>query len=60
MLDSDEIIKLRYNNKKVIIKMNKKYHTVKVGDIFFPSLEEFNSFVNKLTDIAEEMMEGKK
>ena len=40
--------------------MNKKYHTIKVGDIFFPSLEEFNSFVNKLTDIAEEMMEGKK
>lgn len=60
MLDSDEIINMRFNNKKVIIKMNKKYNTVKVGDIFFPSLEDFNSFVNKLTDIAEEMMEGKK
>lgn len=35
MLDSDEIINLRYNNRKIIIKMNKKYHTIKVGDIFF-------------------------
>lgn len=59
MLDSDEIINMRFNNKKIVIKVNKKYGTVKVGETFFPSLEDFNVFVNKLTDIAEEMSEVK-
>lgn len=55
MLDSDEIITMRTNNKKVTIKINKKYGTLKINDIFFPSIGNIKSFINKLSDIVEEM-----
>ena len=55
MLDSDEIQTLRINNKKIVIKINKKYGTVKVDNIFFNSLGALKSFINKLSDITEEM-----
>lgn len=55
MLDSDELVTMRINNKKVVLKINKKYGTVKVNDIFFPSIGNVKMFINKLSDIVEEM-----
>lgn len=55
MLDSDELVTTRINNKKVVLKINKKYGTVKVNDIFFPSIGNVKKFINKLSDIVEEM-----
>ena len=58
MLKNDEIIKMYFNKKKVEIKLNKEYGTVKVGDIFFPCVEDLNTFINKLSDISEELTEA--
>lgn len=55
MLDSDELVTTRINNKKVVLKINKKYGTLKVNDIFFPSIGNVKKFINKLSDIVEEM-----
>ena len=57
MLKSDKIEKFKWLSGKMDIKINKEYNTVKVGDYFFSSLEDFNRFVNKLSDIAEEFIE---
>jgi len=53
MLKSDEIEKFRWLSGKLDIKINKEYRTVKVGQYFFSSIEDFNKFINKLSDIAE-------
>lgn len=55
MLNSDELVTIRINNKKVVLKINKKYGTLKVNDIFFPSIGNVKKFINKLSDIVEEM-----
>lgn len=55
MLNSDELVTTRINNKKVVFKINKKYGTLKVNDIFFPSIGNVKKFINKLSDIVEEM-----
>lgn len=55
MLNSDELVTTRINNKKVVLKINKKYGTLKVNDIFFPSIGNVKKFINKLSDIVEEM-----
>lgn len=55
MLNSDELVTTRINNKKVVLKINKKYGTLKINDIFFPSIGNVKKFINKLSDIVEEM-----
>lgn len=53
-MKSDEFKTIVTEGTKITVKYNKEYETVKVGDIFFSSKEDFIYFVNKLTDIAEE------
>ena len=36
-----------------------EYKTVKVGDYFFPCVEDLNQFINRLSDISEELSEDK-
>ncbi len=45
-------------NRSLVIKINKDYNTIKVGDYFFPSVEDLNTFINKLSDISESLTEG--
>ncbi len=48
--------KLIFNNKELVIKYDTVNKTVKIGDeIFFPSIQDLNYFINKLSDISEEM-----
>lgn len=57
MLKTDEISNMWINGKKVTLKINKEYGTVKVNDIFFNSVESLNEFINKLSDISDELTE---
>lgn len=58
MLKADRIIKFKWTgNRKLNIIVNDDYNTVKVGDYFFPCIEDLNSFINKLSDISEELSE---
>ena len=45
-------------DRNLIIKINKDYKTIKVGEYFFPSVEDLNTFINKLSDISESLTEG--
>lgn len=58
MLKTDKVERFNWSgNRTVKIIINNEYKTIKVGDYFFPSIEDFNLFVNKLTDISEEITE---
>ena len=58
MLKSDRLEKFNWTGKRSInIVVNSDYRTVKVGDYFFPCVEDLNSFINKLSDISEELAE---
>lgn len=48
---------LKIRNKEIPIKIDLEYETFKVGDIFFPCKEDFILFINKLTDLAEEIFD---
>jgi hypothetical protein len=45
------------NNKTITVKADFEAKTVKVNEMFFNNLEDFIYYVNKLTDIAEELKE---
>ena len=48
--------KMIFNNKEIIIKYDIINKTLKIGsEIFFPSIQDLNYFINKLSDISEEM-----
>lgn len=47
--------KIIINKKEINVIVNPTYKTVKVGDLFFPSFEDFIYYINKLTDIAEDL-----
>lgn len=58
MLKTDKLEKFHWTgNRKIDIIINDEYKTIKVGEYFFPSLEDFNRFINKLTDISENIIE---
>ena len=60
MLKTDKLEKFNWDKKRSInIIVNKEYKTVKVGDYFFPCVEDLNWFINKLSDISEELSEDK-
>lgn len=48
--------KLIFNNKELVIKYDVVNKTLKIGnEVFFPSVQDLNYFINKLSDISEEM-----
>lgn len=57
MLKSDKLEKFTYGSRSINIIVNDEYKTVKVGDIFFPSVEDLNCFINTLSDISESLAE---
>lgn len=57
-LKSDEVSSLKINKKKIEFILNRKYLTAKVGNIFFPSIEDLKVFVNKLSDMVEDLEEA--
>jgi hypothetical protein len=58
MLETDKLEKFNWTGKRSInIVVNNKYKTIKVGDYFFPCIEDLNLFINKLSDISEELSE---
>jgi hypothetical protein len=60
MLKTDRLERFNWTGKRSInIIVNNEYKTVKVGDYFFPCVEDLNQFINKLSDISEELSEGK-
>ena len=53
MLKTDKLEKFNWTGRRSInIIVNKEYKTVKVGDYFFPCVEDLNLFINKLSDIS--------
>lgn len=60
MLKTDRLERFNWTGKRSInIIVNNEYKTVKIGDYFFPCVEDLNQFINKLSDISEELSEGK-
>lgn len=55
-MNEKKIITIR--DKEIVVNIKKEYGTIKVGDLFFPCIEDFVYFVNKLTDIAEEVKDS--
>lgn len=53
-MKGDNIDYFYWNQNEIKFVFNKEYGTVKVGDIFFPSIEDFKRFINFLTDKAGE------
>lgn len=51
----DEILKIKIGKNDFDIKLNKDYKTVKINNLFFNNKSDFYYFVNKLTDIAEDV-----
>ena len=47
------------DKNEIKIKIDPINETISVNNLLFSSLEDYIYFVNKLTDIAEEMKEGK-
>lgn len=48
-----------FNNKELVVKFNTEYKTVKIGnEIFMPSIEDLKYFINKLSDVVEELEES--
>lgn len=56
-MTGDEILKMKIGKNDFDIKLNKEYKTVKINDLFFNNKSDFYYFVNKLTDIAEDIYE---
>lgn len=54
-MSGDIISKITFNEKEINVIVNPTYKTVKVGDLFFSSFEDFIYYINKLTDIAEDL-----
>ena len=55
----NKILKYMFNNKELVVKFNTEYKTVKIGnEIFMPSIEDLKYFINKLSDVVEELEEG--
>ena len=60
MLKTDRLERFNWTGRRSInIIVNNEYKTVKVGDYFFPCVEDLNLFINKLSDISEELSEDK-
>ena len=59
MLKTDKLERFNWTGRSINIIINKEYKTVKVGDYFFPCVEDLNLFINKLSDISEELSEDK-
>ena len=60
MLKTDRLERFNWIGRRSInIIVNNEYKTVKVGDYFFPCVEDLNQFINKLSDISEELSEDK-
>ena len=60
MLKTDRLERFNWTGRRSInIIVNNEYKTVKVGDYFFPFLENLNQFINRLSDISEELSEDK-
>ena len=60
MLKTDRLERFNWTGKRSInIIVNNDNKTVKVGDYFFPCVEDLNQFINKLSDISEELSEDK-
>lgn len=60
MLKTDRLERFNWTGRRSInIIVNNEYKTVKVGDYFFPCVEDLNQFINKLSDISEELSEDK-
>lgn len=57
MLKSDRLEKFTYGSRSINIVVNDDYKTVKVGENFFPSVEDLNCFINVLSDISESLTE---
>ena len=58
MLKSDKVEKFNWSgNRHINIIINDEYKTVKIGDYFFPSIEELNLFINTLSDISDKLSE---
>lgn len=58
MLKSDKLEKFNWTGKRSInIIVNNEYKTVKVGNYFFPCVEDLNQFINTLSDISEKLSE---
>ena len=57
MLKSDRLEKFTYGSRSINIVVNDDYKTVKVGENFFPSVEDLNCFINALSDISESLTE---
>ena len=58
MLKSDKLEKFNWTGKRSInIIVNNEYKTVKVGNYFFPCVEDLNQFINMLSDISEKLSE---
>ena len=57
MLKSDKLERFTYGSRSINIVVNDDYKTVKVGDYFFPSVEDLNCFINTLSDISERLTE---
>ena len=59
MLKSDTLEKFSWlsGKRSINIIVNNKYKTVKVGDYFFPCVEDLNQFINTLSDISEKLSE---
>jgi hypothetical protein len=60
MLKTDRLEKFNWTGRRSIdIIVNNEYNTVKVGDYFFPCVEDLNRFINLLSDISESLEEDK-
>ena len=60
MLKTDRLERFNWTGRRSInIIVNNEYKTVKVGDYFCPCVEDLNQFINKLSDISEELSEDK-
>ena len=60
MLKTDRLERFNWTGRRSInIIVNNEYKTVKVGDYLFPCVEDLNQFINKLSDISEELSEDK-
>lgn len=61
MLKSDTLEKFSWSSGKrsINIIVNNKYKTVKVGDYFFPCVEDLNRLINKLSDISDNLSDEK-
>ena len=58
MLKTDRLERFNWTGKRSInIIVNNEYKTVKVGNYFFPCVEDLNQFINTLSDISEKLSE---